>query len=245
MGTIPKIIHYCWFGRGEKPQEVKRCIDSWGKFLSDYEFMEWNEDNFSIDSAIDYVKEAYQAKKYAFVSDYVRLLALYQYGGIYFDTDIEVIQSFDQYIDNSTIVLGFESKESLLTAFIACEKNSEFIKEFLDTYQHRHFINQDGSCDLTTINFHFTKHAMKYGVESTQNKYQETATGIQVYPIEYFCGYDVINWHVSTTKNTCTVHHMASSWITGKQGMKGKIIKLIQKIVGVNNYDRLKKILKR
>ena len=103
---IPKTIHYCWFGRGEKPEIVKKCIDTWKDKLSDYEIIEWNEDNFDINQN-DYVKEAYKAKKFAFVSDYVRVYALYNYGGIYLDTDVEVFKSFDDVLDNESF-WGFE-----------------------------------------------------------------------------------------------------------------------------------------
>ena len=113
MSKIPKIIHYCWFGRGEKPEIVKRCINSWKENLKDYEIIEWNENNFDI-NINNYVKEAYENKKYAFVSDYVRVYALYNMGGIYFDTDVEVFKSLDEFLQEDSF-WGFEEKDYIAT----------------------------------------------------------------------------------------------------------------------------------
>ena len=157
MRTIPKIVHYCWFGNNEKPNDVQRYIETWRKFLPDYEFMEWNESTFDMERTIPYVKEAYAAKKYAFVSDYVRIYALHQYGGIYFDTDVEVRKTFEEYLENREMVLGFESERSLITAFLAVSAHHPYIKEFLDSYKERSFLKKDGSYDLMTINEGFSK----------------------------------------------------------------------------------------
>ena len=105
---IPKIIHYCWFGGNDKLESVMKCIESWKKYLPDYEIMEWNESNFNIKKANQYVREAYDNKKWAFVTDYVRLIALYENGGIYFDTDVEVFKSFDSLLSEKAF-FGFES----------------------------------------------------------------------------------------------------------------------------------------
>lgn len=244
MKKIPKILHYCWFGRGEKPQDIQEYIAEWKKKLNDYEFMEWNEDSFIIEQANDYVKEAYAAKKYAFVSDYVRLKVLYEHGGIYLDTDVEVKKPFQSLIENQSMVLGFESDKSLLTAFIAVEKNHFIIKEFMESYEGRHFKDALGLCDFTTINDGFSRLMQKYGVDLEQNIYQEI-NDIKVYPVEYFCGFDVKNWHTKITENTYMVHHMASSWVQGNKGIKLKIIKALQTIIGIDNYDKLKKRVKK
>jgi hypothetical protein len=245
MRDIPKIIHYCWFGKGEKPQDIKNYFLTWKKNLPDYQFIEWNEENINIDNELDYVKEAYQVKKYAFVSDYIRLKVLYEYGGVYLDTDIEVLKPFDEYLDNATMVLGFESKRSLLTAFIAVEKGNNYIKEFLKKYEKRHFILQNGEYDMSTINYHFTTFATSFGVNINNNEFQEIEHKIMIYPIEYFSGFDVENWHPQITGNTCLVHHMASSWVSGKRNLKGKVIILIQNMIGVKNYEKLRKTIKR
>lgn len=114
--AIPKIVHYCWFGGKEKPEDVKKCIESWKQFLPEYQLMEWNEDNFDIER-LQYTREAYTAGKYAFVSDVARVEALYQYGGVYMDTDVEVLKSFNPLLE-AQCILGMEEKEYVATSFI-------------------------------------------------------------------------------------------------------------------------------
>lgn len=244
MRRIPKIVHYCWFGNGDKPQDVERFIQTWKKNMPDYQFMEWNEQNFDISMAIPYVQQAYAARKFAFVSDYVRIQALYNYGGVYFDTDVEVRKPFDEYLDNRSMVLGFESKRSLLTAFIAVEQHHPYMKEFLDSYESRQFLNEDGSYDMTVINKGFSELLEHKGIDLDRDEFQELDEDIAVYAREYFCGFDVENWHVNITDHTCTVHHMASSWVPGIQGLKRKIIEMLHKILGYEKYDKLRKALK-
>lgn len=245
MRKIPKIVHYCWFGNNEKPDNIKAYIASWKEKMPDYTFMEWNEENFDVKASVPYVRQAYEAGKYAFVSDYARIQALYQYGGIYLDTDVEVKKSFEQLLEHQSMVLGFESKRSLLTAFIAVEKEHPYIGEFLESYRKREFLKKDGSYDMTVINDGFSKLMESKGVDLDRNEYQELPGNIVVYPIEYFCGFDVVNWHEDITNKTCTVHYMNSSWVSGSQGMKRKVIQTLQKILGYETYDKLRKVLKR
>lgn len=240
MRKIPKIVHYCWFGNGEKPDNIKAYIETWKAKMPEYTFMEWNEQNFDVENSIPYVRQAYEAKKYAFVSDYARIQALYQHGGIYFDTDIEVKKPFEEFLEDKSMVLGFESERSLLTAFIAVEKGHPYMKEFLESYKERNFLKEDGSYDMLVINEGFSALMERKGVDLDRNEYQELPGDIVIYPGEYFCGFDVNNWHEFITDKTCTVHYMNSSWVSGKQGMKRKIIYTLQKILGYKNYDRLK-----
>lgn len=244
MRKIPKIVHYCWFGKGEKPKDVENCIASWKAQMPGYEFMEWNEENFDINNAIPYVKQAYEARKFAFVSDYVRIQALYRFGGIYFDTDVEVLKPFEEYLEEDSMLLGFESERSLLTAFIAVEKEHPYMKEFLDSYENRRFVNEDGSYDLTVINKGFSELMESKGVDLNKNEYQRLDGGIEVYPIEIFCGFDIKNWHEAITDKTCTVHHMAGSWVSGSGNLKKKMIKFLQKVIGSKNYDKLRRTMK-
>lgn len=244
MRKIPKIVHYCWFGNGEKPQNVRDCIASWKAKMPDYEFMEWSESNFDVENAIPYVKQAYEARKFAFVSDYVRIQALYRFGGVYFDTDVEVLKPFEEYLEDIPMLLGFESERSLLTAFIAVEKEHPYIKEFLDSYESRSFLTEDGTYDLTVINKGFSELMERKGVDLDRNEYQQIGEEIKVYPIEYFCGFDMNNWHEAVTDTTYTVHHMAGSWVSGGGNMKKKVIKLVQKVIGNQNYDKLRRMLK-
>ena len=145
---IPRIIHYCWFGGKEKPEIVKRCIKSWKDILVDYEIKEWNESNFDINSNL-FVKQAYEAGKFAFVSDFVRVNALYNYGGIYLDTDVEVFKSFDDLLDNDSF-WGFEEKNYIATSTIGCKKGNKLIKEFLSKYDDKKFIFENGQENLET-----------------------------------------------------------------------------------------------
>ena len=145
---IPKIIHYCWFGGNPLPKSAEKCIKSWKKYCPDYEIIEWNESNFDINSN-QYVREAYENKKYAFVTDYVRLYAMYNYGGIYMDTDVEVLKPLDCFLDNHAFS-GFESSGYIPTGLMASEKEFPLFRELLKYYGNRAFVNPDGSFDTTT-----------------------------------------------------------------------------------------------
>ena len=148
MNKIPKKIHYCWFGNNELPEEQKKYIETWKKHCPDYEIKEWNEKNFDINSN-KYVKEAYEAKKFAFVSDYVRLHALYNEGGIYMDTDIEVLKSFDVFLKH-TAFIGFEDLKHIGTGVIGAEKGNKWIRLLLKDYDNISFYTKNGEIDLTT-----------------------------------------------------------------------------------------------
>ena len=210
---IPKVIHYCWFGRGKLPKLAKKCIKSWKKYLPDYEIKEWNEDNFDINSN-QYVREAYEAKKYAFVSDYVRLYALYNYGGIYMDTDVEVIKSLDEFLIHEAFS-GFESPKDIPTGIMGCIKGHRLFKEFLGYYNDRSFINEDGSFDQTTNVAIMTKICEKYGL--IKNNQLQTINGFTIYPKTYFCPLNYNNKENDFTDNTYTIHHFSGSWISNEE----------------------------
>lgn len=244
---IPKKIHYCWFGNSEKPKNITEYIESWRKILPEYEFMEWNESNFNVENSIPYVKEAYAAKKYAFVSDYVRLYALKTYGGIYLDTDVEIVKPFDELFENYGLVTGFETLQTLITAFIACEKENDIITEFLSRYETLKFIKDDSSFDMTPINNRFTDLMVEYGLAINNEKQTLHNDAVLIFPYETFTGYDIENSHPKVTENTYTIHHFQSSWkkMSLKEIMEYKIIvPVIQKIIGYDRYDALKKKLK-
>ncbi len=205
---IPKVIHYCWFGRGEKPELAVKCIESWKKQCPDYEIMEWNEDNFDV-NINQYVKEAYEARKFAFVSDVARLYALYNYGGIYLDTDVMVIKSFGDYLNNKGF-FSFENKYGVQTGVIAFEKNAEIVKEFLDNYDTRTFITENKTYDLTTNVAAITATLLEKGLV-INNQYQ-VVDGITIYPQNIFCP-DLSRLEDSEyMKDTVTIHYFSSSW---------------------------------
>ena len=167
---IPKVIHYCWFGRGQKPEQALMCIESWKKYLPGYELKEWNEDNFDI-TQNQYVCEAYENRKFAFVTDYVRLYALYHDGGVYMDTDVEVIGSYDQFLHHHAFS-GFETDGNVPTGMMAAEKGSVWAKELLDQYDDRKFVMEDGSFDMTTNTTVITNYMLEKGLK-LNNKYQD------------------------------------------------------------------------
>ena len=235
---IPKIIHFCWFGGKEKPSKVQECIESWHKYLSDYEFMEWNESNFDINSN-EYVKQAYEEKKFAYVSDYARIKALYQYGGIYMDTDVMVYKSFNDLLDNRCI-LGFEQESYIATSFMACIPKYELIKEFIDKYENVSFYNSDKSLDLTTNVERLTEILEKRGL--VRNNQLQMVGDIIVYPQEYFSPYDYGNFIRKNTENTYCEHLFLVSWLPWTAKIKKIIKKITIFVVGVQNMDKIRKV---
>ena len=145
---IPKVIHYCWFGKGKMPDLALKCLESWKKYCPDYVIKEWNEDNFDLD-LYPYAREAYDNRKFAFVTDVVRLYALYHEGGIYMDTDVELVNSIDKFLHH-TAFSGFESEKNVPTGIMASVKGGTWVQENLDVYTNRKFVNSDGTLDLTT-----------------------------------------------------------------------------------------------
>ena len=211
---IPKIIHYCWFGRGEMPQLVLDCIASWHKNMPDWEYYLWNEDNFDVTS-VPYVKEAYDAKKYAFVSDYVRLLALATYGGLYMDVDFEAYKSFDDLLFNDAFA-GFEGSKTspIMMGVIASKKNGEWVKEQLASYDGRHFVLQDGAFDLTTNVRFITDNMIRHGLlcDGKEQQYLD----LHIYPVDYFCPHQTTGEYF-LTQNTYCEHRGLQSWSQGHE----------------------------
>ena len=215
---IPKIIHYCWFGGNPIPEKEQRCIESWKKFCPDFEIQEWNENNFDI-SCNSYVAEAYQARKYAFVSDFVRLWALAQYGGIYLDTDVELCQSIEPLLSHRAFS-GFEDDSHIPTAIMGSEPHHPWIEMLLKYYDEKHFVLQDGTLDTTTNVTTITKLTSDHYSISLNNTFQEPEQGFVLYPTEYFCPKDHKTGLLRKTKNTVAIHHFAGSWISEEEKMQ-------------------------
>lgn len=217
---IPKIIHYCWFGRGPLPELAQKCIASWKKYLPDYEIKEWNEDNFDV-NIIPYTAEAYKAKKYAFVSDYARFWILYRYGGIYFDTDVEVIRPIDDIIEKGNF-MGFETDPKPQLKADASEASVNpglgmgvapglgIIKKMLDYYEGRHFEFVPGGIGQLTIVHIATEVLLKSGLKLQQGIQQ--VDNIWIYPAEYFCPINLKTDRIHVKPNTRTIHHYAGTW---------------------------------
>lgn len=246
---IPKIIHYCWFGGKPLPKSAKKCIASWKKYLPEYEVREWNEDNFDV-NLIPYTREAYIAKKYAFVSDFVRFWVLYNYGGLYFDTDVEIIKPIDDIIAKGAF-MGCEGDSSTTEFPIAvapglglgCESNMSFYKEMIDLYKTLVFFNSDGSYNMTTVVSYTTTNLIKYGLKDIP-KIQE-CSGIIIYPKDYFNPKSQVDGKIKITTNTRSIHHFDGSWMNRKdkirvflRGLIGeKILKILRPIY--KNKDKI------
>lgn len=228
---IPKIIHYCWFGNGEKPEIVKKCIDSWREKCIGYAIIEWNERNFDINSN-KFVREAYAKKKYAFVSDYVRLFVLKNFGGIYLDTDVEVLKNFDEYLNNKSF-WGLEAGNYIATSTIGTEINNPLIEAFYKEYLDRSFINEDGTLNVGTNVEIISKKFKELGAKLDGSK--EIIEGIGViYPTEIFSPYDYRYYKDYRTDKTVTVHYFYKSWISKKDKIKQFLKKGFIKIFGVS-----------
>lgn len=238
--NIPKKIHYCWFGRGQKPELAIKCIQSWKKILPEYEIIEWNEDNFDINRNL-YVKQAYENRKFAFVTDYVRLYVLYNYGGIYIDTDVEVLKPLDKFLKHPAFS-GFENNNNIPTGIMASKKNNKWIKDLLDEYDDLKFIKEDGTFDLTTNVVRITNLTeKKYGLKK-ESSYQELKDAVVFYPYDYFCPKDWYSGNINITDNTVTIHHFSGSWHDDKEKKRTKVrLKYIQKYgleLGDKKYNR-------
>lgn len=242
MENIPKTIHYCWFGRGEKPVIVKKCINSWKNTLGDYQIIEWNEDNFDINSN-EYVKESYENKKYAFVSDYVRVHALYHMGGIYLDTDVEVYKSLDEFLEEDSF-WGFEEKNYIATSTIGAKQGNELIKQFLDYYEDKSYNEMAKNIEEFTNVKIVTNIFKKIGFEMSGKKQTIDNIGT-IYPQEYFSPYDYINYYDKKTDKTYTMHHFYKSWVSPKDKMKSNIKKVLAKTIGGKNIAKIRGIVQR
>lgn len=239
---IPKIIHYCWFGKKEKPDLIKTCIKSWEKILNDYTIMEWNETNYDI-TAYKYVEEAYKEQKFAFVSDVVRLDVLYEHGGIYLDADVEVFKKFDNLLNTDKCILGFEEKNYVATSFIAAPPKNSFIKYFLKTYIENSFYNNDGTLDTTTNVYKLTSILIEKGL-AQNNTLQTLSNNIMVFPQEYFSPYDYINCISKQSSKSYCMHHFYVSWLPYTARLKKFLKKILFSSIGANRMDFIRKKLK-
>ena len=211
---IPKIIHYCWFGRGQMPQLALDCMTSWRRLMPDWTFMEWNEDNFDVNS-LPYVKEAYEARKFAFVSDYVRLYALYNHGGLYMDVDFEVFKPFDDLLDHPAFA-GYEgSKHSpVMMGVLASEHHGSWVAKQMGLYAGRHFVQPDGSYDMTTNVAFLTGRMMEQGLVC--DGIEKDFDGLHVFPVDYFCPRQTTGEYFRT-ENTYCDHKGLDSWSNPKK----------------------------
>ena len=212
--SIPKIIHYCWFGGKPKPPLAEKCIKSWKKNCPDYQIIEWNEGNFDVSAAPLYVRQAYEAGRWAFVTDYVRLKGLLELGGIYMDTDVEVVKPLDPYLHHEAFA-GFEHPERVQTGLLACCHGFPLFRDFLAHYDTALFYRPDGSQDITTNVQVLTKLCLDRGMVCN-DKYQ-VVDGLALYPREVFCPVDYDTEKLHRTRKTVVIHWFASSWHTEEE----------------------------
>lgn len=232
---IPKIIHYCWFGRNPLPPLAERCIASWRKFLPDYEIKEWNEDNFDV-NIVPYTAEAYALKKYAFVSDYARFWILYKYGGIYFDTDVEVIKPLDDIIARGNF-MGFETdpKRGHTSGSVApglglgVNPGQGLVKKMLDYYEGKHFEFMAQTKDQITVVHIATEVLLQNGLQPIPGIQQ--VGQIWIYPRAYFCPINVMTNRIKIQEDTRTIHHYAGTWINSRFSFKVYIKKFIPEVL--------------
>lgn len=206
---IPKIIHYCWFGGNPKPESVKKYIESWRKYCPDYEIKEWNESNFNLNEN-DYCKEAYEAKKWAFVTDYVRLKALYEYGGIYMDTDVEVVKNFDDLLTYNSFMC-FESPIAVSIGTFGSVKKLKLIEYLLNKYKGRHFQWRDDNQMITNLDIVTQVLQKKYNLK-LNGMMQVLSDNIVIFPMEYFIAKSNLTGWIVKNEETYAIHHYAASW---------------------------------
>lgn len=212
---IEKAIHYCWFGDKEMPAKTKRYIESWAKFCPDYTITCWNESNYDISKKCEFVQEAYRKQKWAFVSDYARLDIIYEHGGIYLDTDVELINSLDHLLDDGKGFFGFEDEQIINTGIgFACEKGELILREMMEKYEELQFRPEDmGQLKCPIINTEILKnHGAKLN-----NTYQIIEGRIQLLPTEFLCPLNIYIGKTNYTTRTVSIHHYSASWQEGKE----------------------------
>lgn len=244
---IPKIIHYCWFGRNPKPKLMQRCIKSWEKYCPDYKLIEWTEDNFDIEHAPQYVRDAYREKKWAFIADYARLAALSEIGGIYLDTDVELIDSLDQFL-NCDGFTGTEDGWYVSAGVMGCVKGHSVINQFKETYNNISFYNSDGSLNTTTIVVMMTDFFVNKGY--VHEDVTQVIGGFTIFASPYFYPLSVVDGVMRKTKDTVAIHWFAGSWVPEerkrkqkKRRFKNRIKPKIVAIIGNDMFERMKATL--
>ena len=230
---IPKIIHYCWFGGNPLPPLAQKCIASWKKYLPDYEIKEWNESNFDV-NIIPYTEEAYKAKKYAFVSDYARFYILYKYGGLYFDTDVEVIKSFDDLLKYDAF-FGFEDNKYIATGLgFGSEKNGNLVNYMIKEYDK--FL--DGTHEVVTCPKLNTYAVEKFGFNSN-GEYQLKDNTVLL-PKEFLNPFNNNTGVMNKTDKTHSIHWYSMSWLSPARKIKSKITRPLHRIFGESFFEKIK-----
>lgn len=256
---IPKTIHYCWFGRNPLPEMARLCIASWEKYCPGYEIIRWDEDNFDLSACPEYVRQAYEAKKWSFVTDYVRLKVVYDHGGIYMDTDVELTKPLDKFLPHRAY-FGFEDGTFIATGLgFGAEMGLPLLKEMMADYEIISFIQPDGSFDHIPCPKRNTQCLLKYGLK--QNNSRQVLEGdILILPSDYFCPKSYETGLLTKTRNTHSIHHYDASWFSAEQQDRKHQrwqeqsrglhywthlpLRLLQKLLGMELYLKLRTFLR-
>lgn len=234
---IPKTIHYCWFGRNEKPESVQKCIKSWRKFCPDYEIIEWNEDNFDV-SQNDYLRYCYDNKKWAFLSDMARLLIVCEHGGIYFDTDVELVKKPDALLEYEAFY-GFETPQYVATGLgFGAVKNHKTVEGMIEQYRLLR-PDENGNYPLISCPQLNTKALIPYGLQLTGER--QILQGAVILPVDYMNPYDDPTGVLNRTENTVSIHWYSKSWMDRKTILRSKLTKPFHRLLGKDCFKWLKK----
>ena len=226
---IPKIIHYCGFGSGQMSEQENMCIESWKKYCPDYTFIEWNDSNYNIHKCT-YMEQAASVGKWSFVTDYVRLDVLYEYGGIYLDTDVELLKEFDSLLMHKAFI-GFEQDDRVNDGQgMGAEPHLHMIREMRDMYEKISFFHEDGSLNLRECTQYRTQYLQKRGL--ILNGERQTVGDIEVYPTEYFCPKSFLTGKLTVTDKTYSIHHFRGAWHTDKEKKIIRFMQIVRRVLG-------------
>lgn len=239
---IPKLIHYCWFGRGPKPIDAQKFIEGWKRLHPGYQIIEWNEDNFDV-LCCKYVQEAYEKRKFAFVSDYARGQALVEHGGVYLDTDVELVAPLDSLLSWEGF-LGFEYGNSIATSTMGFRPRHPLMQQYLDQYNQRSFVLPDGSLDMTTNVSILTKLVIKEGLRIDGTK-QIIRGDVVCLPMQVLSPLDYVNFYDYRDTSTIAVHHYQHTWGGPISRFRKKFMRLIGRIMGQKALKRFREIIVR
>ena len=239
---IPKIIHFCWLSGDSYPDKIKYCIDSWQKNLPDYEVILWDLNKFDI-SQSQWVKQAFEAKKYAFAADYIRCYALYHYGGIYLDSDVEVVKTFNDLLDLPYFI-GVDCSDALEPAIMGFEKGNKLFSDMLHYYDSNEFILNDGNLNVVPLPHVMREIALKnlsFNRISSSSEYDHNPSVLNLYPCTYFSPKRQDNFKIINSRDTYTIHHFNGAWYSKKQ----LLFRYVSKLLGHNLAVKLSRLLKK
>lgn len=262
---IPKIIHYCWFGGAPKPKSVQRCINSWKKYCPDFVIREWTEKDVDI-TQNEYTRQAYEAKAWGFVPDYLRLWIIYNYGGIYLDTDVQVVRDLSPLLEHKAFA-GFEADSFVALGLgFGAEQGNPFLYEHMQLYEELRFLNEDGRENRTPAPQYTTRLLRGYGLKDDNGETQVVA-GVTIFPREFFCPKDFYTGRIMLTENTFSIHQHDASWFSpeaqaekqkrwkrfeekDKKNARKEFVRylpnrILLKLFGARNYQRIRMLFKR